>query len=159
MRNAISEWTASQIWKQMDYDSRRPHQVPTCLRFSLGLVWLSGPGLNFNSDIQILLPNLSKKTWISFIQLSSTFQPGGVRMWGKSSYYTSSLSISLVYHLNPIADRSFGADLVHPIMTAVFQSAHDYFQQSNATDLYLMVHFLHVTNLEILTTCTDDMFL
>ncbi len=58
---------------------------------------------------------------------------GGVMVWGIFSWHTLGPLVQIEHHLNTTVFLSIVADHVHPIMTTVYSSSDEYFQQDNAS--------------------------
>ncbi len=150
MQNTISERTTHRTLKQMGSSSRRPHRVPLLsaknrkrrLQFTQAHQnWTIEDWKNVALSVVswFLLQHSDGRVriWCKEHEsmdpscLVSTFQAGGLMVWGIFSWHTLGLLVPIEHHLNATADLSI-VDHVHPFMTTVYTSSDDYFQQDNA---------------------------
>ncbi len=141
MQNTISERTAHWTLKQMDYSSRRPHQVSLLsaknrkqrLQFAQAhqnwtiedwknVAWSDESRfLLWHSDGRVRIwrkehESMDPSCLVSTVQASG----GGVMVWGIFSWHTLDPLVPIEHCLNATAYLSIVADHVHPFMTTVY---------------------------------------
>ncbi len=153
MQNTISERTTRRTLKQMDYSSRRPHQVPLLsaknrtrrLQFTQthqnwtiedwkNVAWSEESRfLLRHSDGRVRICRKEHENMDPSCHVSTVRAGGGdVMVWGILSWHTMGPLVPIEHRFNATAYLSIVADHVHPFMTTVYTSSDGYFQQNNA---------------------------
>ncbi len=153
MQNTISEHTTRRTLKQMGYSSRRPHRVLLLsaknrkrrLQFTqTHKNWTIEDWKNvaWSDESRFLLRHSDGRVRIwrkeyermDLSCLVSTVQAagGGVMVWGTFSWHTFCPLVPIEHRLNATAYLNIVAGPCPSLMTTVYPSSDDYFQQDNA---------------------------